>query len=114
MIGEHDFTAVPAPVIIGATGLEGLYQCLRIIVTTMMYSVPLDRGFAQSGSFVDAPLPHAVAQRLADLTEAIEKYEPRVKVISVRLSDPEAKLEDMLEGRVFPVIRFKLKEGVKL
>lgn len=110
----QEFMAAPAPVIIGATGLEGLHQCLRMIVTTMMYSVPLDRGFAQNGSFVDAPLPHAVAQRLADLTEAIEQYEPRVKVVNLRLSNPDAKLEDIMEGRVFPIIRFQLKEGVAL
>lgn len=113
-MGEHVFIAAPAPIVIGATGLEGLHQCLRIIVTTFIYSVPLDRGFAANGDFIDAPLPHAVARRLADLTEAIEKHEPRVKVISVRLSEPNANLGDIMEGRVFPVIRFKLKEGVTL
>ncbi len=110
----QEFIAVPAPITSGATGLEGLHQCLRMIVTTMRYSVPLDRGFAQNGSFIDAPLPHAVAQRLADLTEAVEQYEPRVKVVSLRLSNPNAQLEDIVEGRVFPIIRFTLKDGVTL
>lgn len=114
MTAEYEFIAAPAPLVIGATGLEGLHQCLRIIITTLIYSVPLDRGFASTGSFIDAPLPYAVAQRLAELTEAIEKYEPRVKIIHIRLTEPEAKLEDLMEGRVFPVIRFELKEGVTL
>lgn len=113
-MAEHEYIATPAPLIIGATGLEGLHQCLRIIVTTFIYSVPLDRGFATTGSFIDSPLPHAVAQRLAELTEAIAKYEPRVKITSLRLTEPEAKLEDLMEGRIFPVIRFELKEGVVL
>lgn len=113
-MSEREFIVAPAPIVIGATGLEGLHQALRIIITTLIYSVPLDRGFATTGSFIDAPLPHAVAQRLADLTEAIEKYEPRVKIISLRLSEPGAKLEDLMEGRVFPIIRFELKEGVEL
>ena len=111
---EHEFVAAPAPLAIGATGLEGLHQCLRIIVTTIVYSVPLDRAFATTGSFIDAPLPYAVAQRLADLVEAIERKEPRVKVISIRLTEPEPKLEDLMEGRVFPVIRYELREGVTL
>lgn len=113
-MAEQEFIVTPAPIIIGATGLESLHQALRIIVTTLIYSVPLDRGFATTGSFIDSPLPHAVARRLADLTEAIEKYEPRVKIISLRLTESDAKLEDLAEGRVFPIIRFELKEGVEL
>lgn len=132
-MAAHEFIAAPAPLVIGATGLEGLHQCLRIIVTTLIYSVPLDRGFAVTGSFIDAPLPYAVAQRLAELTEAIEKYEPRVKIISLRLAkhsevrnrdsdqreerpltEPDASLDDLMEGRVFPVVRFELREGVVL
>lgn len=113
-MAEHEFIAAPAPLVIGATGLAGLQQCLRIIVTTLIYSVPLDRGFAVTGSFIDAPLPHAVAQHLADLTEAIEKYEPRVKIKSIGLTGPADKLEDLIEGRIFPTIRFELKNGVVL
>ena len=113
-MSEQEFIVAPAPIIIGATGLEGLHQCLRIIVTTLIYSVPLDRGFASTGSFIDAPLPYAVAQRLAELTEAIEKYEPRVRITHLRLTESDAKLDDLMEGRVFPVIRFELKEGVEL
>jgi len=109
-----ELVAAPAPLVIGATGLAGLQQCLRLIVSTVTHSVPLDRAFATTGSFIDAPLPQAAARHLADLAEAIERYEPRVKVISLRLTEPEAKLEDLMEGRVFPVIRFELKDGVVL
>jgi phage baseplate assembly protein W len=114
MAAAHELIAAPAPLAIGATGLDGLLQCLRIIVTTLVWSVPLDRKFAATGSYIDAPLPYAVAQRLAELTEAIERYEPRVKVISLRLTDPAAKLEDLMEGRVFPVINFQVRDGVVL
>lgn len=113
-MSAYELIAAPAPVILGATGLEGLEQCLRIIVTTVVYSVPLDRAFAHTGSFVDAPMPYAVARRLADLIEAIEKYEPRVKVISLSLADEEASQDDLMDGRVFPVIRYELREGVTL
>ena len=113
-MAEHEFIAAPAPLTIGATGLEGLQQCLRIIITTMLYSVPLDRGFAHAGSFIDAPLPYAVAQRLSELIEAIEKFEPRVKIISLTLTEPEPSRDDLMEGRLYPVVRFELREGVTL
>lgn len=104
----------PAPIVIGAAGLEGLFQCLRIIVTTTVYSVPLDRAFAVTGSFIDSPLPHATARLMAELIAAVEKYEPRVRVETVSFSDPRTTREDLMEGRAYPILRFELREGVEL
>jgi phage baseplate assembly protein W len=106
---EFEVAAVNAPVIIGAEGLDDIMQCLRIIVRTFAFSVPLDRSFASTGAYVDSPLPYAVAARMADLTAAIEDREPRVRVTSIRL---EARGEDAVDGRLTPVIRFRLREGV--
>ena len=106
---QVDMTAHLPPLVIGATGLEAIAQNIRIIVMTLVWSVPLDRGFADSGSFIDAPTPYAVARKTAELTEAIEKYEPRVEVRNIRF---QARPDDMMEGRVYPVITFSLREGV--
>lgn len=108
---QVDMTAPLPPLVIGATGLEALAQNIRIIVMTLVWSVPLDRAFADSGSFIDAPTPYAVARKTAELTHAIEKYEPRVQVQNIRF---EARPGDMMEGRVYPVITFSLREGVAL
>lgn len=113
-MGEYELTGNPAPIVIGATGLAGLQQALRIIMSTIMYSVPLDRAFASTGSFADAPLPHAAAARIAELTEAIEKYEPRVTVSHLRFTSGQGAINGLGDGRVFPVLRFRLRPGVTL
>ncbi|MCL2458953.1 MAG: hypothetical protein FWF31_08975 [Desulfobulbus sp.] len=106
-----ELKADDAPAIIGARGLDDIMQCIRYIVRTTVFSVPLDRGFAHDGAFIDAPAPHAAATRMAALTEAIERREPRVRVSSIRFA-PLA--EDAIDGRVVPVIRFVLREGIQL
>ena len=111
MSQEYEFIADNAPAVIGARGLEDIMQCIRYIVRTTVFSVPLDRGFARSGAYVDAPVPHAVAARMAALTEAIERKEPRVRVTSIRFA-PRAGTGS--RRRLYPVIRFRLREGVKV
>lgn len=140
-----DFTTPLPPLVIGASGLEAIAQNIRIIVTTLAWSVPLDRAFAHAGAFIDAPTPYAVARKIAELTEAIEANEPRVKVESIRFAARTTKPtavasgseriaqtpravglcpprmeaasergEDAMQGRLYPVISFSLREGVTL
>ena len=108
---EFEFVADDAPAVIGARGMDDILQCIRYIVRTTVFSVPLDRSFANDGSYIDAPVPHAVAARMAALTEAIERKEPRVRVTSIRFA-PRA--DDATDGRLFPVIRFRLRGTVRL
>lgn len=109
---------VAAPAIIGATGLADINQCIRYIVACVMYSCPMDRGFANSGSYIDAPIPHAVAMRIAELTEAIEHYEPRVQVTSIKFISSAREAQEAadaaMEGRLSPVIRYRLRQGVAI
>lgn len=116
---EHTLVVVEkAPIVIGATGLASIVQNIRMIVTTFAYSCPLDRGFASSGGFIDSPLPHQTAKRCAELTEAIERLEPRVKVraINFRPADklPEYLAQAAMDGRSYPVIKFATVKGVDL
>ena len=106
-----DFTTPLPPLVIGASGLEAIAQNIRVIVTTQAWSVPLDRAFAHAGAFIDAPTPYVVARKIAELTEAIEANEPRVKVESIRFA---ARPADAMQGRLYPVISFSLREGVAL
>lgn len=110
----HEATIKPGkPFVIGATGMADILQCLRVIVGTMVYSVPLDRGFANNGKLIDSPAPYGADLRLAELAEAITKYEPRVKVRNLALS-AQGTAEDLMDGRIFPVVTFELAEGVEL
>lgn len=108
-----ELTLSPAvsPLIIGATGMDAIVQNIRIIVTTLAYSTPLDRAFASTGSFIDAPTPYAVARKVAELTEAIEAKEPRVRITSITYSPT---VGNEMQGRVYPKIHFVLKERIQL
>lgn len=65
-------TGEKTALLIGATGIRSIEQNIRMILTTFMYSVPLDRGFAHDGSAVDTPSPLEAARRIARLTEVLE------------------------------------------
>ena len=105
---ELDLASPMPPLVIGATGHEAIAQNIRVIVTTLAFSVALDRAFANTGSFIDAPTPHAVALKIAELTEAIEAQEPRVTVTGIRFA-PRA--DEMQAGRLFPVITYRVKDS---
>ncbi len=108
---DVDFSLPMPPVMIGAQGAESIAQNIRLIVTTLAWSVALDRAFANTGSFIDAPTPYAVAVKIAELTQAIEAREPRAKVESIRFAP---RVEEMMQGRVYPVIRYSIRKGVEL
>lgn len=107
-MNELVFDAAPAsPLVIGATGDAELMQNVRVIVQTFAYSVRFDVPFADTGDYIDSPLPLATAQRIAALSAAIEKYEPRLKVKSITFkNDPQA----AAQGIGYPVIRLLKKE----
>lgn len=100
------------PVTIGATGLEALAQNIRTIILTAAWSVPLDRGFAHLNEIIDAPAPNETARYTALLIEAIEKYEPRVRVQKLEWVQPAT--TGLMEGRLIPKITFAVREGVEL
>lgn len=109
-------TVIPGAALrIGATGMEALLQNIRLIVLTTMYSVPLDRGFAHVGEFIDSPSPLQTARLVTRLTDAIEAKEPRVTVRRITLeSADQGGTEAAMQGRLYPRITFELKEGVTL
>ena len=106
-----ELAEISMPLSIGATGIAALEQNIRIICTTLAYSVAMDRGFAHVGAFVDAPTPYDVARLIADITEAIEAKEPRVAVERISL-EPSA--DEAMQGRLYPRIVWHLREGVSL
>ena len=106
-----ELAEISMPLSIGATGIAALEQNIRIICTTLAYSVAMDRGFAHVGAFVDAPTPYDVARLRADITEAIEAKEPRVSVERISL-EPSA--DEAMQGRLYPKITYRVKDGVTL
>jgi len=62
---------------------EEILQNIENLLTTPKFSVPLDRDFGLSQRFVDKPLPVAEMVFRSEILDAIEKYEPRVRVEGV-------------------------------
>jgi hypothetical protein len=93
----------------GASGLADIAQCLRVIATTRAGTVPLDRSFGTSWDWIDRPEPVAMAKYRAELFDAIRKWEPRVEVLGISFRrDGSA----AMTGRLIPVVRLRLAEGV--
>ena len=87
-----------------ATEIEEIIQNVRTIVTTPIYSVPLDRMFGVYPELVDLPIPVLQAKLTAKIVAAVQKYEPRAQVTAVTY-DGDAK-----EGIVKPTVRIRIKE----
>ena len=72
--------------------------CLRVLYSTPIGSVALDRAFGLDWSFLDLPLPAAKAQMERELIQKTQKYEPRARVQEVRWSF------DSINGRIKPKV----------
>lgn len=61
-----------------------IMQNIRTIISTLKFTVPLDRDFGIDGSIVDSPVVgESGALRQSAIFEAITMYEPRVTVQSI-------------------------------
>lgn len=101
------------PLVIGARGLDAIFQNIRMIIKTLAFSVPLDRAFAHDNRFIDSPAPVTAARLTSQLWDAIEKYEPRVEVDSIDFEYADVK-NQLMQGALTPKIVFHLKKGVSL
>jgi uncharacterized protein len=65
--------------------IDDVIQCIQIILTTPKGTDPLRPDFAcDIYSFLDKPITRAMPIIVREVTTAINRYEPRVKIISVR------------------------------
>ena len=103
---EIDVAASPTAVVIGATGLEEIYQNVRTIIATPKGSVVLDREFGVDQTFLDMPNRASMTRAIPDIVDAVEKYEPRVKVTSVTWLESDA-----MDGKMIPQVRIRIKDG---
>lgn len=94
-----------------ATGAANIKNCLCTIAATRVGTVPMLRHFGTDWQWLDLPEPAAMAKYRADLIDAIEQWEPRVKVISISFKNDKSTAQN---GKIIPVVRIKLREGVTL
>lgn len=102
-----EFTIDPLvkPIQIGLTGIDEIVQNCAIILATPKGSVPLDRDFGTSWAMLDTPTPKAMAQLRVEIIGALERYEPRVRVLEVAFSGD-------VGGRLIPQVKIDVQEGI--
>lgn len=90
---------------VGATGIDGLEQEIRMLLSTRKGSVPLDRNFGLTWDYVDLPMPEAMPYMISEIAGQLEKYVPRIKV-----RDIVFKSDDPLEGILQPTVTVEIRE----
>ena len=90
---------------IGATGLDGLEQEIRMLLSTRKGSVPLDRDYGLTWEYVDLPMPEAMPWMIAEIAGQLEKYVPRIRV-----RDIVFKSDDPVEGILQPTVTVEIRE----
>ena len=101
-------TRTASSFIIGATGVTEILQNVRTILSTIKGSVTFDRDFGLSITYLDSPMPEAMAAFTGEIVEEVEKQEPRISVASVTF---KPKKDEAMQGRLYPVVRIKFKDG---
>ena len=76
-------------------------QNINTIFRTSKYSVPLDREFGLNVTVLDKPVNVAEALITNEIVEAIEKFEPRVKVTEIAFREAQ-------EGYLKPAIKIRI------
>ncbi|WP_285906827.1 hypothetical protein [Pseudodesulfovibrio pelocollis] len=101
--------SVPERVEIGATGVRSVLQQVRMVLTTVRGSVPLDRTFGLSLTFLDRPLPHAMAEYTGEVVAQVQAQVPGVRVERVEFVPDR---DGAVDGRLYPVVTVSI-EGVE-
>lgn len=80
-----------------------ILQNLRTIITTIKYSVPLDRDFGLNAEMLDKPVNAAQAQLQSEIIMAIKTYEPRVTVTGISFSGTD-------DGQLIPKVQVMIND----
>ena len=86
-----------------ATGVKSIIQNIKMILTTPKGSVWLLRDFGIDTQLIDRPANIIHPNLMVDITEQINLYEPRAKLISITFREGES-----IIGNIIPVVRIGL------
>ena len=85
--------------------VRSVIQNIAIILSTRQRSAPLYRDFGLPMDFIDRPIPVARPLLVAEITEAIARYEPRAALIGVTFE-----LDEAIPGRLMPTVEVEISE----
>jgi hypothetical protein len=87
------------------TLIEEIIQNVAMILGTVRMTAPLFRDFGISATFIDKPTVAAEALLIADLFDAIERFEPRAEIINVSFE------RDEMAGILTPILEVSINAG---
>lgn len=82
-------------------------QNVRMILCTVMQTVPLDREFGIAADYLDKPLPVAQARLNAKIYDAIKKFEPRAQILEITYTGDNA------TGKLIPNVKVSITKNRK-
>lgn len=89
----------------GATGAEEILQNVAFILSTFVFSCPMDRDFGWLPD-LDSPIMVTKATNASRIYQAITLNEPRVTVEEIRIEG------DGIEGKIKPIVRVDINEQI--
>lgn len=89
----------------GVTGAEEVLQNVSFILSTAVYSCPMDRGFGWA-PYLDSSILAAKSINEARILQAIQENEPRAIVEEIRFEG------DALNGKLKPFVRVRINESI--
>ena len=87
------------------TTIEEILQNVRMLLTTVQGTVPLDRELGLTNTFIDDPSPRGMMRFAIFALETIQDYEPRVEVTDI---DFAPRPDDAMDGRLYPRVRVRI------
>lgn len=89
----------------GATGVKEVLQNVSFILSTVVYSCPMDRGFGWAPD-LDSPIQIAQVTNSARIIQAIQENEPRAVVDEIQV------IGNALEGETKAIVRVTINESI--
>ena len=80
-----------------------ILQAVKIILTTRKGTVPMYRDFGVNMDFLDMPIPGAEQRARMEIREAVEKWEPQVRVKDITFARDEAN-----GGKLIPTVEVEI------
>jgi phage baseplate assembly protein W len=87
--------------------VEEVLQNIRTLITTIKYTVPLDRELGIDAVFIDRPAPDAMARLRVQIVEEIARYEPRAKIEIIEFRQGDG----AIQGIFYPVALVEIIEN---
>lgn len=86
--------------------IEAVLQNIALILETPQGTIPMYRDFGLPIDALDLPMPAAKVRLSVAIKEAVEQFEPRAEIVSIRYDEAAA-----ASGRLVPIVEVNIKDA---